>query len=175
MVGQAGLELQYNRQLMGKDGLRRIIVNSRGVEVTEAERVAPADGPTAILTLDLDLQKAFEEAMAGQSGSVIALDPETGDILAYLSLPGYDPNAFSAGINDSDLGGPQDRPREAPHQPRDPGQSTRRAARSRSSTPWPRCRRVSSPPRRASTAPATSRCTGRCSAATRRAGTARST
>jgi penicillin-binding protein 2 len=102
VVGQAGLELQYNRQLMGKDGLRRIIVNSRGVEVNEAERVAPTDGPTAILTLDLDLQKAFEEAMAGQSGSVIALDPETGDILAYLSLPGYDPNAFSAGINDSD-------------------------------------------------------------------------
>ena len=99
VVGQTGLELQYNRELMGKDGMRRIIVNSRGVEVTEAERVAPLDGPTSILTLDLDLQKAFEEAMAGHSGSVIALDPETGDVLAYLSLPGYDPNAFSAGIN----------------------------------------------------------------------------
>ena len=99
VVGQTGLERQYNRELMGRDGLRRIIVNSRGVEVTEAERIPPVDGPAAMLTIDLDLQKAFEEAMAGQSGSVIALDPETGEVLAYLSLPGYDPNAFSAGIN----------------------------------------------------------------------------
>ena len=98
VVGQAGLELQYNRELMGRDGMRRIIVNSRGVEVTEAERVTPADGPPANLTLDLDLQLAFEEAMAGQSGSVIAMDPATGEVLAYVSNPGYDPNAFSAGI-----------------------------------------------------------------------------
>jgi penicillin-binding protein 2 len=98
VVGQAGLELQYNRDLMGKDGMRRIIVNSRGVEVTEAARVAPADGPPANLTLDLDLQIAFEEAMAGQSGSVVAMDPATGEVLAYVSNPGYDPNAFSAGI-----------------------------------------------------------------------------
>ena len=98
VVGQAGLELQYNRELMGKDGLRRIIVNSRGVEVTEAARVTPVDGPPASLTLDLDLQLAFEEAMAGQSGSVIAMEPATGEILAYVSNPGYDPNAFSAGI-----------------------------------------------------------------------------
>ena len=98
VVGQAGLELPYNRELMGKDGLRRIIVNSRGVEVMEAEHVEPKDGPRAILTIDLELQKAFEEAMAGQSGSVIAIEPTTGEILAYISAPGYDPNAFSAGI-----------------------------------------------------------------------------
>ena len=99
VVGQTGLERQYNRELMGRDGLRRIIVNSRGAEVTEAVRVPPVDGPAATLTLDLDLQKAFEEAMGGQSGSVIALDPETGEVLAYLSLPGSDPNTFSSGIN----------------------------------------------------------------------------
>ena len=104
VVGQAGLELQYNRELMGRDGLRKIIVNSRGVEVTEAERVAPVDGPRAVLAIDLDLQRAFEEAMAGQSGSVIAMDPETGEVLAYLSTPGYDPNAFSAGIQSADWG-----------------------------------------------------------------------
>jgi len=73
-------------------------VNSRGVEVTEAEREPPRDGPSAQLTLDLELQTAFQEAMRGEAGSVIALDPETGGILAYLSLPGYDPNAFSLGI-----------------------------------------------------------------------------
>jgi penicillin-binding protein 2 len=104
VVGQAGLELQYNRELMGKDGLRRIIVNSRGVEVTEAEHVEPKDGPPAVLTLDLDLQRAFEEALAGQSGSVIAIEPQTGEILAYISAPGYDPNAFSAGIKPDEWG-----------------------------------------------------------------------
>ena len=76
VVGQAGVELQYNRELMGRDGLRRIVVNSRGVEVTEAQRVPPVDGPSATLTIDLDLQAAVVEAMAGKSGSVIAIDPE---------------------------------------------------------------------------------------------------
>jgi penicillin-binding protein 2 len=98
VVGQAGLELQYNRELMGKDGLRRIIVNSRGVEVRQEQHEEPKDGPAAVLTLDLDLQRAFEEALAGQSGSVIAIEPATGEVLAYISAPGYDPNSFSAGI-----------------------------------------------------------------------------
>lgn len=104
VVGQAGLELEYNRRLMGRDGVRRIIVNSRGVEVGEAERVPPQDGPPAHLTIDLELQRALEEAMAGQSGSGIAIDPRNGEILAYLSTPGYDPNTFSAGIRASEWG-----------------------------------------------------------------------
>jgi penicillin-binding protein 2 len=98
VVGQSGIELQYNRQLMGRDGVRRIVVNSRGVEVAEAEREAPVDGPAAQLSLDLELQQAFEEAMDGEAGSVVALEPETGEVLAYLSNPAYDPNAFSLGI-----------------------------------------------------------------------------
>lgn len=98
VVGQSGIELEYNRQLMGRDGVRRIVVNSRGVEVAEAEREAPVDGPPAQLSVDLELQQAFEEAMEGEAGSVVALEPETGEVLAYLSNPAYDPNAFSLGI-----------------------------------------------------------------------------
>ena len=98
VVGQAGVELEYNRQLMGRDGLRRIIVNSRGVEVAEAQRIPPVDGPAAVLALDLDLQRAVVEAMEGKAGSVVALDPQTGEVLAYLSTPAYDPNSFAAGI-----------------------------------------------------------------------------
>jgi penicillin-binding protein 2 len=98
VVGQSGLELEYNRQLMGKDGVRRIVVNSRGVEVAEAEREAPIDGPPAQVSLDLELQQAFDEAMAGEAGSVVVLEPETGEVLAFLSNPAYDPNAFSLGI-----------------------------------------------------------------------------
>ncbi len=98
VVGQAGLELVYNRTLMGRDGSRRIIVNSRGLEVREEERAAPVDGPYATLHLDLDLQRAVIDAMNGQAGSVVALDPRTGEVLAYYSAPAYDPNMFSSGI-----------------------------------------------------------------------------
>jgi penicillin-binding protein 2 len=87
---------------MGHDGLRRIVVNSRGVEVTEAQRIPPVDGPPATLTIDLDLQAAVVEAMAGKSGSVVAMDPSNGEVLAYLSTPAFDPNSFSAGIKSAE-------------------------------------------------------------------------
>jgi len=97
-VGQAGVEAEHNRLLMGKDGLRRVIVNSRGVEVAEAERQPPVEGPSVSLTLDTKLQQALEEAMGGRPGSAVALDPRNGEILAMLSQPSYDPNAFAKGI-----------------------------------------------------------------------------
>jgi penicillin-binding protein 2 len=97
-VGQAGVEAEHNRLLMGKDGLRRVVVNSRGVEVAEAQRQPPVEGPSVSLTLDMKLQLAFEEAMAGRPGSAVAIDPRNGEILAMLSLPSYDPNEFAKGI-----------------------------------------------------------------------------
>jgi penicillin-binding protein 2 len=101
LVGQAGLELQYNRALMGKDGLRRLIVNSRGREVTEISREPPEDGPSLTLTLDEELQTAMERAFHGRAGAAVALDPETGEILAMTSTPAYDPNQFSTGVEAS--------------------------------------------------------------------------
>jgi penicillin-binding protein 2 len=98
LVGQAGLESQYNRSLMGKDGYRRVIVNSRGLEVAEADRRSPEDGPSLTLTLDSHLQAAMDRAFAGRAGSAVALDPQTGEILAMTSTPAYDPNKFSTGI-----------------------------------------------------------------------------
>ena len=98
LVGQAGLESQYNRRLMGTDGYRRVIVNSRGLEVAEADRQAPVDGPPLTLTLDSRLQAAMDRAFAGRAGSAVALDPRTGEILAMTSTPAYDPNEFTTGI-----------------------------------------------------------------------------
>ena len=98
MVGQAGIEYQHNRLLMGRNGLRRVIVNSRGVEVDEAQRLDPVDGPMVHLTIDLDVQTAMEEAMRGLSGSAVALEPETGEVLGLVSNPAYDPNLFATGI-----------------------------------------------------------------------------
>lgn len=99
LVGQAGIESRYNRELMGRDGFRRVIVNSRGLEVTEAERQAPVDGPSLTLSIDASLQAAMEKAFEGRAGSAVALDPETGEILAMTSTPAYDPNEFSTGID----------------------------------------------------------------------------
>jgi penicillin-binding protein 2 len=99
LVGQAGLESQYNRSLMGKDGLRRLIVNSRGAEVTQTGIEPPVDGPSLTLTLDSELQAAMDQAFKGRSGSAVALDPLTGEILAMTSTPGYDPNVFSTGLD----------------------------------------------------------------------------
>jgi penicillin-binding protein 2 len=98
LVGQAGLEASYNDRLMGKEGFRRVIVNSRGVEEREADRQNAIDGPTLTLTLDARLQRAMEEAFVGREGAGVALDPATGDILALVSRPAYDPNDFATGI-----------------------------------------------------------------------------
>ena len=99
LVGQAGVESQYNRELMGRDGFRRVIVNSRGLEVTEAERQLPEDGPSLTLSIDASLQAAMERAFEGRAGSAVALDPRTGEILAMASTPAYDPNEFTTGID----------------------------------------------------------------------------
>ncbi len=101
LVGQAGIEHRYNERLMGKDGYRRVIVNSRGLEMGEADRVTAVDGPPLELTIDASLQAAMEKAFAGRAGSAVALDPSTGAILAMTSTPAYDPNAFATGIDAS--------------------------------------------------------------------------
>jgi penicillin-binding protein 2 len=99
LVGQAGVEARYNRALMGLDGYRRVIVNSRGLEVTEAQHQPPEGGPSLTLTLDASLQAAAERAFGDRGGSAVALDPQTGEILAMTSMPAYDPNEFTTGID----------------------------------------------------------------------------
>jgi len=99
LVGLAGVEAQYNRALVGRDGFRRVIVNSRGLEVAEAESDPPEDGPSFTLSLDASLQAATEQAFAGRAGGAVVLDPETGEILAMTSTPAYNPNEFTTGID----------------------------------------------------------------------------
>jgi penicillin-binding protein 2 len=101
LVGQAGVELQHNKNLMGKDGKRRVVVNSRGMEVAEAERELPTAGPSLTLTLDAALQKVADEAFGELSGSAVALDPNTGEVLAMTSVPSFDPNEFATGMEAS--------------------------------------------------------------------------
>jgi penicillin-binding protein 2 len=101
IVGQSGVERAYNRQLMGADGERRVMVNSVGREVGTIEEIVPTEGQRVQLTIDFDLQRAAETAFRelGYSGAAVILDPRNGEVLALVSLPAYDPNAFASGID----------------------------------------------------------------------------
>src|SRR5450631_244674 len=98
IVGKAGLERQYNDMLMGVDGERRVVVDSSGREREVLESTEATPGNSLQLTLDLDLQAVAELALEGQRGAVVALDPRSGEVLAMVSRPAFDPNAFAAHI-----------------------------------------------------------------------------
>lgn len=101
IVGHAGIEYAYNDRLMGTDGSRHVIVNSVGREIETVREVAPVEGAPLELTIDYDLQRAAEEAFqaAGFDGAAVVLDPRSGEVLALVSRPAYDPNVFASGID----------------------------------------------------------------------------
>jgi penicillin-binding protein 2 len=101
IVGQTGVEKNYNTVLMGRDGARRVVVNSLGREISELGEELPIEGRRVQLTLNIAMQKAAEEGFRtfGYWGSAIVLDPRNGDVLTLVSLPAYDPNAFASGID----------------------------------------------------------------------------
>ncbi len=99
VVGKSGVELQYNHLLMGKNGSRQVVVNSHGREVGKPLEEEPAEpGKQLKLTIDLDVQIAAEEALADKNGAIVAMNPHTGEILAMVSRPTFDPNDFAVRI-----------------------------------------------------------------------------
>ena len=101
IVGQMGLERIYNALLMGEDGARRVVVNSVGREIRTIEEVDPTEGKRLRLTIDADVQRSVEESFKafGFNGAAVLMDPASGEVLAFTSLPAFDPNAFAAGID----------------------------------------------------------------------------
>jgi penicillin-binding protein 2 len=101
IVGQMGLERIYNALLMGEDGARRVVVNSVGREIRTIEEVDPTEGKRLRLTIDADVQRSVEESFKafGFNGAAVLMDPANGEVLAFTSLPAFDPNAFAAGID----------------------------------------------------------------------------
>jgi penicillin-binding protein 2 len=93
-IGQKGIEGAYQQLLAGANGERRVIVDSHGREVAEANRMEATPGQNLFLTLDVRLQDVAEEYFRERVGSAVALDPETGEILALVSSPSYNPNWF---------------------------------------------------------------------------------
>ncbi|MCX6569940.1 MAG: penicillin-binding protein 2 [Candidatus Aminicenantes bacterium] len=94
MVGKTGVERQYDDILRGEDGKIIEVVDSLGRVRAEKARQNPVQGGDVVLTLDRRLQAMAEEALEGREGVVVALDPQSGDILALASFPTFDPNRF---------------------------------------------------------------------------------
>ncbi|MFZ0619396.1 MAG: penicillin-binding protein 2 [Candidatus Acidiferrales bacterium] len=102
IVGKAGLEREYNDEIVGTDGMRRVVVNSLGKVKNTLENIEAVPGRPIQLTIDYDLQTIAENDMADKVGAVVAMDARTGEILAMVSRPTFDPNDFAVRIAPSE-------------------------------------------------------------------------
>jgi penicillin-binding protein 2 len=112
-IGKEGLEKSYERYLHGQTGYEKVIKTAGGRAVSTMSRTEATPGSNLILSVDIELQKIVEDAFGDQRGGLVAIDPATGDILAYVSRPGYDPNLFVDGIDSqswAELNNSLDRP-----------------------------------------------------------------
>ena len=98
-VGKTGLERYYDAQLRGRPGYRRLETNVAGRTVRVLDTVPAVPGTDLKLSIDLDLQRAMVQAFGDLEGTAVAVDPRTGEILAMVSLPAFDPNLFVNGIS----------------------------------------------------------------------------
>lgn len=98
-IGKEGLEKSYETQLHGTTGYEEVEISASGRAVRSLSRTPATPGKNLILSIDIELQKVVEEAFGDQKGALVAINPATGDILAYVSQPSYDPNLFVEGID----------------------------------------------------------------------------
>jgi penicillin-binding protein 2 len=106
VIGKIGLEGTYEQDLHGAAGYRQVLVNAQGRRVdrlgggtVKLETRSPRAGSDLFLALDMRVQKVAEEALAGRRGAVVAIEPATGDVIALVSVPTFDPNKFTRGIS----------------------------------------------------------------------------
>ncbi len=109
-IGKLGIESAYEDQLHGRNGSRQIIVNARGRSVQalgplgpKLTSVAPVAGKELILSIDLPVQRVAEQAVWDQRAAIVAIDPTSGDVIALVSRPGFDPNGFARGLSRSEF------------------------------------------------------------------------
>ena len=98
-IGKKGVEKTWESELHGRTGLDEVEVTASGRPVRTLRRIDPVPGSDIKLSLDLELQKVAEEAFGDQRGALVAIDPDTGEILAFVSQPSFDPNLFVDGID----------------------------------------------------------------------------
>jgi penicillin-binding protein 2 len=112
-IGKTGLEQSYEDELHGNTGYEQVEVDSAGRGVRTLSRTSPTPGNNLVLTLDIKLQQVAEQAFGDNRGALVAIDPATGGILAFVSKPGFDPNLFVDGIDPAswdELNNSPDRP-----------------------------------------------------------------
>ncbi len=112
-IGKTGLELSYESALHGTTGVEQVEIDSAGRAVRVLSRTPPASGANLALKLDAGLQALVDKAFGDRRGALVALDPQTGGVLAFVSKPGFDPNLFVDGIDPqswSELRNSPDRP-----------------------------------------------------------------
>jgi len=98
-IGKEGLEKKYERYLHGTTGYEEVERSAGGRAIRTLSRRPPVPGSNLILSIDIELQKIVEEAFGDRRGAFVAIEPSTGDVLAYVSRPGFDPNLFVDGID----------------------------------------------------------------------------
>lgn len=98
-IGKEGIEKSYEKQLHGQTGYEEVERSASGRGIRTLSRTPPVPGTNLILSIDIELQKVIEEAFGDFRGALVAIEPETGDVLAYVSRPGFDPNLFVDGID----------------------------------------------------------------------------
>ena len=102
IIGKGGLEQYYDEYLRGRPGYRKVIVDSRGRVQAEVEKVDPQSGQDLVTTIDLDVQNKAEYQLANSAtkrGTIIAMDPNNGEMIAMASAPSFDPNIFVRGAS----------------------------------------------------------------------------
>jgi penicillin-binding protein 2 len=109
LIGKLGIESAFEHELHGKNGFREILVNAQGRSVQrqgayapELHSLPPVAGEDLVLAVDLQAQQAAEEGLGEHRGAVVAIDPNTGDVLALASKPGFDPATFARGLTRSE-------------------------------------------------------------------------
>lgn len=98
-IGKEGLEKSYEKELHGTTGNEEVEISAGGRAVRTLSRTSASPGNNLILSIDIELQKVVEEAFGDHRGALVAIEPSTGDVLAYVSKPTYDPNLFVEGID----------------------------------------------------------------------------
>ncbi|HEY4372354.1 MAG TPA: penicillin-binding protein 2 [Burkholderiales bacterium] len=98
-IGKIGIEQSYEKELHGQTGFEQVEVDAGGRAVRTLSRTPPVSGNNLYLTIDIELQKIAEQALGDRKGAVVAIDPYTGEVLAFASRPAFDPNLFVDGID----------------------------------------------------------------------------
>jgi penicillin-binding protein 2 len=98
-IGKSGIEQRYETELRGLTGLAQLETNAAGRPLRTLARTEATPGRNVVLSLDIGLQQRAERALAGQRGALVAIEPATGEVLAFVSAPSFDPNAFVGGID----------------------------------------------------------------------------